>query len=167
MSDPYDPREVLEAVQRLESDLDDVRVRARRVADPALARLRDEITAYLAADRQRTLEDMSAIVDVVEASWRAQQREHASLSEDVARLDERLAQIAGAMALLSQRMTEVVGSVARVHETLGAARVEVRFGPPADAAPEAEPVAAPANGVDPEASGDDAPPARRFVRSTP
>lgn len=122
MPDPFDPREALEAVQRLELDLDEVRARARR-ADPHVDALRRQIEARMVEDRARAVDDMAAVMDVVEAAWRAQQREHASLSADLARLDD--------------RMGDVLTEIASLRALLTGTRVEVRLVPPA----------APANGA--------------------
>ncbi|MCB0882955.1 MAG: hypothetical protein KDC33_12170 [Thermoleophilia bacterium] len=127
MSDPFDPREALEAVQRLELDLDDVRARARR-ADPRFDALRAEIEARIIEDRARSVEDMGAVLDVVEAAWRAQQREHASLAADVHHLG----------VCLADARTEI----AALRGMLAGARVEVRL----------MPAAAPTNGT-PRANG--------------
>ncbi|MGD9696816.1 MAG: hypothetical protein AB7V42_14290 [Thermoleophilia bacterium] len=107
MSRGYDPAEVLEAVRRLEADLDGIRRRARdRTADAA--ELREAIAADAARERRILVEDMERIVDLIGTGWRSTHEQISALSAEVAGLRSFAEQTAAA---------------------LSGARIEVRLGP--------------------------------------
>ena len=106
---PQSPGEVLEAVRRLEADLEVMRARARdRERD--VIDLQASMTSDAARERQALVEDMERIVELVGASWRSTHDQVAALATEVAGL-RRFAE-------------ESVGS-------LGEARLELRLGGPA------------------------------------
>jgi multidrug resistance efflux pump len=87
------PREVLEAVRRLEADLDAIRARARE-RERDLSEVRAAIAADAARERQALVEDLERLVDLIGASWRSTRDQVASLSEqieDLRRFAERTA----------------------------------------------------------------------------
>jgi multidrug resistance efflux pump len=103
---PQSPGEVLEAVRRLEADLEVMRARARdRERD--VIDLQATMAADAARERQALVEDMERIVDLIGASWRSTHDQVAALAEEVATL-RRFAE-------------DTVGS-------LGEARLELRLG---------------------------------------
>ena len=105
---PQSPGEVLEAVRRLEADLEIMRARARdRERD--VIDLQATMAADAARERQSLVEDMERIVELVGASWRSTHDQIAALAAEVAGL-RHLAE-------------ESLGS-------LGDARLELRLGGP-------------------------------------
>jgi hypothetical protein len=64
------PREVLEAVRRLEAELEVVRRQARDRERDAID-LREAIAVDAARERQAMVEDLERIVDLIGTSWRS------------------------------------------------------------------------------------------------
>jgi multidrug resistance efflux pump len=82
---PQSPGEVLEAVRRLEADLEVMRARARdRERD--VIDLQATMAEDAARERQALVEDMERIVELVGASWRSTRDQVAALAADVAGL---------------------------------------------------------------------------------
>lgn len=81
----HSPQEVLEAVRRLEADLDAIRRRARE-RERDMADLRAGIRADAAAERIALMEDMERIVDLIGASWRSTTEQISALADEVAGL---------------------------------------------------------------------------------
>ena len=76
------PQEVLEAVRRLEDDLQAIRARARereRDMDSLRAALREDA----ARERQALVEDMERLVDLIGTSWRSTHDQIAELTAEV------------------------------------------------------------------------------------
>ena len=90
------PREVLEAVRRLEADLDAIRARARERERDA-AELRAGIAADAARERQALVEDLERVVELIGTSWRSTHDQIAELSHQVAGLRRFAEQTAGAL----------------------------------------------------------------------
>ena len=108
------PQEVLQAVRRLEADLDAIRARARE-----RARDLDEVRRTIADDaaRERTLlvEDMERLVDLIGSSWRSTHDQIAVLTNEVSALGAEVARL---------------GDFAeRTAGSLRDARVELHLGP--------------------------------------
>jgi len=81
---PQTPQEVLEAVRRLESDLDAIRARAReREREVDFDEMRRAITGDAARERQLLVEDMERLVDLIGSSWRATHDQIAALAHEV------------------------------------------------------------------------------------
>jgi hypothetical protein len=90
------PREVLEAVRRLEADLDGIRRRAQE-RDRDLAEVRAGMAADAARERIALVEDLERVVELIGASWRSTHDQIASLAGEVAGL-RRFAEVtAGAL----------------------------------------------------------------------
>lgn len=87
MNGQGDPREVLAAVRRMESELARVRAGAARPVDDLVA-LRDELAAESARERRAVVEDLEILLDVMEAGWRRTHEELARVSRQVAELRE-------------------------------------------------------------------------------
>lgn len=85
MSGAQSPQEVLEAVRRLEADLEAIRTRARE-RERDMNDLRRGIAADAARERQRLVEDMERLVDLIGASWESTNRQIAALAGEVAGL---------------------------------------------------------------------------------
>ena len=64
------PREVLEAVRRLEADLEILRRQARERERDAID-LREAMAADAARERRAMVEDLERVVDLIGASWRS------------------------------------------------------------------------------------------------
>ncbi len=79
------PQEVLEAVRRLEADLESIRSRARE-RERDLSDLRAGIAADAARERQQLVEDMERLVDLIGTSWQSTHRQIAALATEVAGL---------------------------------------------------------------------------------
>jgi hypothetical protein len=79
------PQEVLEAVRRLEADLEAIRARARE-RERDLRDLRAGIAADAARERQQIVEDMERLVDLIGSSWESTHRQIAALAGEVAGL---------------------------------------------------------------------------------
>jgi predicted AAA+ superfamily ATPase len=101
------PQEVLEAVRRLEADLDAIRARARE-RERDLNEVRRAIAADAARERRALVEDMERLVELIGTSWRATHDQIAALASEVAGLRDFAERTAG---------------------TLRDARVELRLGP--------------------------------------
>lgn len=101
------PQEVLEAVRRLEADLDAIRARARE-RERDLQEVRRAIAADAARERQALVEDMERLVELIGTSWRATHDQIAALAGEVAGLRD---------------------FAERTADTLRDARVELRLGP--------------------------------------
>ncbi len=85
MSSAQSPQEVLEAVRRLEADLDSIRSRARE-RERDLGDLRRGIAADAAREREQIVEDMERLVDLIGASWQSTHQQIAALATEVAGL---------------------------------------------------------------------------------
>lgn len=95
---PQSPQEVLEAVRRLESDLDAIRARAReREREIDVDEMRRAIAADAARERQLLVEDMERLVDLIGSSWRATHDQIAALAAEVAGLREFAESTAGSL----------------------------------------------------------------------
>lgn len=104
------PQEVLEAVRRLEADLEAIRARARE-RERDLDDVRRAIAADAARERQALVEDMERLVELIGTSWRATHDQIAGLAREVAGLRDFAERTAG---------------------SLRDAKVELRLGPPAN-----------------------------------
>ena len=80
MSGSHDPRDVLDAVRRLEADLGEIRARAaKEPAPPGTSGLGvNEHTAIV--------EDLEVLVDLVGSSWRTTRHEVAAVAAELAEL---------------------------------------------------------------------------------
>ena len=76
------PREVLEAVRRLEAELEVMRRQARDRERDAID-LREALGADAAVERRLIVEDLERIVDLVGASWRSTHEQVAALAGEV------------------------------------------------------------------------------------
>jgi chromosome segregation ATPase len=79
------PQEVLEAVRRLEDDLQAIRARARE-RERDMDALRAGIAADAARERQALVEDMERLVDLIGTSWRSTHDQIAGLTAEVRHL---------------------------------------------------------------------------------
>jgi hypothetical protein len=79
------PQEVLEAVRRLEADLDAIRARARE-RERDLNEIRRAIADDAARERAALVEDMERLVDLIGSSWRSTHDQIAMLTNEVAGL---------------------------------------------------------------------------------
>ena len=108
MSGSHDPRDVLDAVRRLEADLGEMRERVVRDPQP------DSVTVTI-ADQTAMVEDLEVLVDLVGSSWRTTRQEVAAVAAELADL-KRLADEARA-ALKDMRFElRLVRDEARGHE---------------------------------------------------
>ena len=108
MTGSHDPRDVLDAVRRLEADLGEMRERVIREPSP------DMITVSV-ADQTAMVEDLEVLVDLVGSSWRTTRQEVAAVAAELADL-KRLADEARA-ALKDMRFElRLVRDEARGHE---------------------------------------------------
>jgi hypothetical protein len=76
------PRDVLEAVRRLEAELEIVRRQARDRQRDAID-LREAIAADGARERRAMVEDLERVVDLIGASWRSTHDQVAELGRQV------------------------------------------------------------------------------------
>jgi hypothetical protein len=76
------PREVLEAVRRLEAELEVLRGQARERQRDAID-LREAIAADAAAERREMVEDLERVVDLIGASWRSTHDQVAELGRQL------------------------------------------------------------------------------------
>ncbi len=90
------PQEVLEAVRRLEADLDAIRARARE-RERDLQDVRRAIAADAARERQALVEDMERLVELIGTSWRATHDQIAALAQEVAGLRDFAERTAGSL----------------------------------------------------------------------
>lgn len=79
MSGSHDPRDVLDAVRRLEADLGEMRARAASEADPPVSGMR-------ATEQTAIVEDLEVLVDLVGSSWRTTREEVAAVAAELAEL---------------------------------------------------------------------------------
>jgi predicted nucleic acid-binding Zn-ribbon protein len=108
VSGSHDPRDVLDAVRRLEADLGEVR--ARVVGAPE-----GEAHSMSVADQTAMVEDLEVLVDLVGSSWRTTRQEVAAVAAELADL-KKLADEARA-ALKDMRFElRLVRDEARGHE---------------------------------------------------
>ncbi len=108
MSGSHDPRDVLDAVRRLEADLGEMRERV--VREPA-----HDTPTVSVADQTAMVEDLEVLVDLVGSSWRTTRQEVAAVAAELADL-KRLADEARA-ALKDMRFElRLVRDEARGHE---------------------------------------------------
>jgi hypothetical protein len=104
----HDPRDVLDAVRRLEADLGEMRERVIRETPP-------DMTTVSVADQTAMVEDLEVLVDLVGSSWRTTRQEVAAVAAELADL-KRLADEARA-ALKDMRFElRLVRDEARGHE---------------------------------------------------
>jgi len=86
MSGMSDPREVLSALRRMESEMARVQAEGLVTAPPmALDALRAELADEAASERRALVEDMELLLDVMEAGWR---RTHDELARVTAQLED-------------------------------------------------------------------------------
>lgn len=97
MSDPFDPREVLAAVRRLETELDELRARARRSGQPDLDDLRRAIAADAAAERRQVVEDLETVLDLVAAAWRGNRQDTSRVLDEIAALRDEVGALRAAV----------------------------------------------------------------------
>jgi chromosome segregation ATPase len=90
------PQEVLEAVRRLEADLEAIRARARE-RERDLDDVRRAIAADAARERQALVEDMERLVELIGTSWRATHDQIAGLAREVAGLRDFAERTAGSL----------------------------------------------------------------------
>lgn len=76
------PREVLEAVRRLEAELEVLRRQARERARDAID-LREAIAGDAARERREMVEDLGRVVDLIGASWRSTHDQVAELGRQL------------------------------------------------------------------------------------
>ncbi|HSJ73567.1 MAG TPA: hypothetical protein VK904_04565 [Miltoncostaeaceae bacterium] len=76
------PREVLEAVRRLEAELEVLRRQARDRQRDAID-LREALGADAALERRLMVEDLERVVDLIGASWRSTHDQVAALGRQV------------------------------------------------------------------------------------
>jgi hypothetical protein len=76
------PREVLEAVRRLEAELEVLRRQARDRQRDAID-LREALGADAALERRMMVEDLERVVDLIGASWRSTHDQVAALGRQV------------------------------------------------------------------------------------
>lgn len=76
------PREVLEAVRRLEADLEILRRQARERERDAID-LREAMAADAARERRAMVEDLERVVDLIGASWRSTHDQVAEVGRQV------------------------------------------------------------------------------------
>lgn len=108
MTGSHDPRDVLDAVRRLEADLGEMRERVVREPAP-------DMTTVSVADQTAMVEDLEVLVDLVGSSWRTTRQEVAAVAAELADL-KRLADEARA-ALKDMRFElRLVRDEARGHE---------------------------------------------------
>jgi hypothetical protein len=108
VSGSHDPRDVLDAVRRLEADLGEMRERVIRDPSPGT-------TTVSVADQTAMVEDLEVLVDLVGSSWRTTRQEVAAVAAELADL-KRLADEARA-ALKDMRFElRLVRDEARGHE---------------------------------------------------
>lgn len=109
MSGSHDPRDVLDAVRRLEADLGEMRERV--VQQPP-----HDVTGTSVADQTAMVEDLEVLVDLVGSSWRTTRQEVAAVAAELADL-KRLADEARA-ALKDMRFElRLVRDEARGHDS--------------------------------------------------
>lgn len=108
MTGSHDPRDVLDAVRRLEADLGEMKERVIREPSP-------DMTTVSVADQTAMVEDLEVLVDLVGSSWRTTRQEVAAVAAELADL-KRLADEARA-ALKDMRFElRLVRDEARGHE---------------------------------------------------
>ena len=76
------PQEVLEAVRRLEDDLQAIRARARE-RERDMESLRAAIAEDAARERRALVEDMEQLVELIGASWRSTNEQILQLTAEV------------------------------------------------------------------------------------
>lgn len=102
-----DPRDVLAAVRRMESELARVRASSGRPED-SVDDLRSQLATESANERRAVVEDMELLLDVMEAGWR---RTHEELQA------------------VTRQLADLRSSVIECQDVLAGARLEVRLGP--------------------------------------
>jgi hypothetical protein len=85
VSGAQSPREVLEAVRRLEADLEAIRRRARE-RERDMEDLRAGIAADAATERRALVEDLERVVELIGASWQSTHDQISGLAQEVAGL---------------------------------------------------------------------------------
>jgi len=102
------PREVLEAVRRLEADLEGIRRRAQE-RERDLAEVRAGMAADAALERMALVEDLERVIELIGASWRSTHEQIAALAGEVTGLRKFAEGTAGALreARLELRLESV------------------------------------------------------------
>ncbi len=108
------PQEVLEAVRRLEDDLQAIRTRARE-RERDMDSLRQALAADAARERQAVVEDMARLVDLIGTSWRSTHDQIADLTDEVRSL-RHFAETTAAMLRGASVELHLGGPVNGVHE---------------------------------------------------
>ena len=80
MSGSHDPRDVLDAVRRLEADLGEMRARAASESGPPPA------SGMRTSEQTAIVEDLEVLVDLVGSSWRTTRQEVAAVAAELAEL---------------------------------------------------------------------------------
>jgi predicted nucleic acid-binding Zn-ribbon protein len=80
VSGSHDPRDVLDAVRRLEADLGEMRARAASESEPAPA------SGMRTSEQTAIVEDLEVLVDLVGSSWRTTRQEVAAVAAELAEL---------------------------------------------------------------------------------
>lgn len=108
------PQEVLEAVRRLEDDLQAIRTRARE-RERDMDSLRSALAADAAREREALVEDMARLVDLIGTSWRATHDQIAELAGEVRHLRD-FAETTAAMLRGASVELHLGGPVNGLHE---------------------------------------------------
>ena len=80
MSGSHDPRDVLDAVRRLEADLGEIRARTASESGPP------PVPGMHASEQTAIVEDLEVLVDLVGSSWRTTRQEVAAVAAELAEL---------------------------------------------------------------------------------
>lgn len=112
------PQEVLEAVRRLEDDLQAIRARARE-RERDMDSLRAALAEDAARERQALVEDMGRLVDLIGTSWRSTHDQIADLAAEVGSL-RRFAETTATMLQGASVELHLGGQMNGVHPPEGA-----------------------------------------------
>lgn len=108
MSGSHDPRDVLDAVRRLEADLGEMRERVVREPPPDSA-------GVSVADQTAMVEDLEVLVDLVGSSWRTTRQEVAAVAAELADLKRLADEVRAALKDMRFEL-RLVRDEARGHE---------------------------------------------------
>lgn len=108
MSGSHDPRDVLDAVRRLEADLGEMRERVVREPPP-------DSTGVSVADQTAMVEDLEVLVDLVGSSWRTTRQEVAAVAAELADLKRLADEVRAALKDMRFEL-RLVRDEARGHE---------------------------------------------------
>jgi chromosome segregation ATPase len=111
------PQEVLEAVRRLENDLQTIRSRARE-RERDMDSLRTALAQDAARERQALVEDMERLVDLIGTSWRSTHDQIADMAGEVRSL-RRFAETTAAMLQGASVELHLGGQMNGVHSPDG------------------------------------------------